>query len=152
MKFYDLDKKMRVFETSPDLCVLPGMFMVAHLDGRSFTRLTKEVCQFEAPFVGQLFGRLPDVLYWTVGGSLALATAACSFRATVKPQTTKEHVQSSTQRLKGPAARYTIATVSSVFHFVGVLYLVGYAPVGFPALQQINRWMFFAVAFAGESR
>jgi hypothetical protein len=98
------------------------------------------------PFVGQLLGRLPDVLYWTVGGSLALVTAACSFRATVKPQTTKEHVQSSTQRLKGPAARYTIATVSSVFHFVGVLYLVGYAPVGFPALQQINRWMFFAVA------
>ena len=50
MKFDDLDKKMRVFETSADLCVLPGMFMVARLDGRSFTRLTKEVCQFEAPF------------------------------------------------------------------------------------------------------
>ena len=50
MKFDDLDKKMRVFETSADLCVLPGMFMVARLDGRSFTRLTKEVYQFEAPF------------------------------------------------------------------------------------------------------
>lgn len=50
MKFDDLDKKMRVFETSTDLCVLPGMFMVARLDGRSFTRLTKEVAQFEAPF------------------------------------------------------------------------------------------------------
>jgi tRNA(His) 5'-end guanylyltransferase len=50
MKFDDLDKKMRVFETAADLCVLPGMFMVARLDGRSFTRLTKEVCQFEAPF------------------------------------------------------------------------------------------------------
>ena len=50
MKFDDLDKKMRVFETSSDLCVLPSMFMVARLDGRSFTRLTKEVCQFEAPF------------------------------------------------------------------------------------------------------
>lgn len=50
MKFDDLDKKMRVFETAADLCVLPNMYMVARLDGRSFTRLTKEVCQFEAPF------------------------------------------------------------------------------------------------------
>jgi len=50
MKFDDLDAKMRVYETSHDHCVLPGMFMVARLDGRSFTRLTKEVHQFEAPF------------------------------------------------------------------------------------------------------
>lgn len=50
MKFDDLDQKMRVFETAADYCVLPDMFMVARLDGRSFTRLTKEVCQFEAPF------------------------------------------------------------------------------------------------------
>jgi tRNA(His) 5'-end guanylyltransferase len=26
------------------------MYLVARLDGRSFTRLTKEICQFEAPF------------------------------------------------------------------------------------------------------
>ena len=50
MKFDELDEKMRVFETAHDLCVLPGMYMVARLDGRSFTRLTKEVHQFEAPF------------------------------------------------------------------------------------------------------
>jgi tRNA(His) guanylyltransferase len=50
MKFDDLDQKMRVFETAHDLCVLPGLYMVARLDGRSFTRLTKEVHQFEAPF------------------------------------------------------------------------------------------------------
>ena len=50
MKFDDLDKKMRGFETSADLCVLPSMYMVARLDGRSFTRLTKEACQFEVPF------------------------------------------------------------------------------------------------------
>jgi len=50
MKFDDLDKKMRVFETSADLCVLPGMYMVARLDGRSFTRLTKDGCDFEVPF------------------------------------------------------------------------------------------------------
>ena len=50
MKFDDLDQTMRVYETAADYCVLPGMFMVARLDGRSFTRLTKEVCQFETPF------------------------------------------------------------------------------------------------------
>lgn len=50
MKFDELDSKMRVFETAHDYCVLPEMFMVARLDGRSFTRLTKEVHQFEAPF------------------------------------------------------------------------------------------------------
>lgn len=50
MKFSELDEKMRVFETAADYCVLPGIYMVARLDGRSFTRLTKEVCQFAAPF------------------------------------------------------------------------------------------------------
>lgn len=50
MKFDELDHKMRVFETAHDLCVLPGLYMVARLDGRRFTRLTKEVHQFEAPF------------------------------------------------------------------------------------------------------
>ena len=50
MKFDDLDQKMRVFETGCDFCVLPGLYMVARLDGRGFTRLTKEVHQFEAPF------------------------------------------------------------------------------------------------------
>ncbi len=50
MKFDDLDSKMRVYETAGDVCVLPGMYMVARIDGRSFTRLTKEVHQFESPF------------------------------------------------------------------------------------------------------
>lgn len=50
MKFDELDAKMRVFETASDSCVLPGIHMVARLDGRSFTRLTKDVCRFEAPF------------------------------------------------------------------------------------------------------
>lgn len=50
MKFDDLDAKMRVFETGHDRCVLPGVHIVARLDGRSFTRLTKEVHEFEAPF------------------------------------------------------------------------------------------------------
>lgn len=50
MTFDELDETMRAFETAADYCVLPGIFMVARLDGRSFTRLTKEVCKFEAPF------------------------------------------------------------------------------------------------------
>ncbi len=50
MKFDDLNAKMRVYETAQDRCVLPEMYMVARIDGRGFTRLTKEVHQFEAPF------------------------------------------------------------------------------------------------------
>lgn len=50
MKFDDLDTKMRVFETADDYCVLPEMYMVARLDGKSFTKLTKTVHNFEAPF------------------------------------------------------------------------------------------------------
>lgn len=50
MKFDELDKKMRVFETSHDHCVLPGLYIVARIDGRCFTRLTKEVRKFEAPY------------------------------------------------------------------------------------------------------
>lgn len=50
MKFEELDTKLRTFETAHDLCVLPEIFMVARIDGRNFTRLTKEIHKFEAPF------------------------------------------------------------------------------------------------------
>jgi tRNA(His) 5'-end guanylyltransferase len=50
MTFDELDKKMRVYETSRDVRVLPEVYMVARIDGRSFTRLTKDVHAFEAPF------------------------------------------------------------------------------------------------------
>src|SRR5947199_553833 len=50
MQVDELDGRMRVYETAHALCVLPGLHMVARLDGRNFTRLTKEVHQFEAPF------------------------------------------------------------------------------------------------------
>ncbi len=50
MKFDYLDRKMRVFETSQDYCVLPKIFMVSRLDGRSFTRLIKEKHHFKSPF------------------------------------------------------------------------------------------------------
>jgi tRNA(His) guanylyltransferase len=50
MKFEELDNRLRIYETANDLCVLPNMFMVARMDGRNFTRLTKETQRFEAPF------------------------------------------------------------------------------------------------------
>lgn len=50
MKFDELDRKMRIFESASDHCILPELYMVARLDGRSFTRLTKEICNFEKPF------------------------------------------------------------------------------------------------------
>lgn len=50
MKFEELDTRLRVFETAHDLCVLPGLFMVARIDGRNFTRLTKETLSLKAPF------------------------------------------------------------------------------------------------------
>ena len=49
-KFDEFDKVMRVYEESLDQFMLPDLFIAARLDGRSFTRLTKEVCQFDAPF------------------------------------------------------------------------------------------------------
>ena len=50
MRFDDFDKEMRIYEKSLEQYILPDMYIVARLDGRSFTRLTKEICKFEAPF------------------------------------------------------------------------------------------------------
>ncbi len=50
MKFDELDSKMRVFETAHDHAVIPDVFMVARIDGRSFTRLARELQDFEAPY------------------------------------------------------------------------------------------------------
>ncbi|HZN32658.1 MAG TPA: tRNA(His) guanylyltransferase Thg1 family protein [Pirellulaceae bacterium] len=50
MKFDELDARLRVFETAADQWVLPRLFLVARLDGRGFTRLTKETHAFAAPF------------------------------------------------------------------------------------------------------
>lgn len=62
MKFDDLDKKMRVYESAHDLCVLPGLFMVARIDGRCFTQLTKERHRFAAPYDA----RFRDIMVETV--------------------------------------------------------------------------------------
>ena len=50
MNFDDLDAQMRKYEQSLDQVLLPELYLVARLDGNRFTRLTKEICKFEAPF------------------------------------------------------------------------------------------------------
>jgi len=67
MKFDDIDRKMRVFETADDHCVLPGMFIVARLDGRNFTRLTKEICHFEAPYDSKFRDAMTDTTVHLMG-------------------------------------------------------------------------------------
>lgn len=71
MKFDDLDAKMRVFETEGDRHVPAGMFIVARVDGRGFTRLTKEVMRFEAPF---------DVRFRDAMAATARHLMDCGFR------------------------------------------------------------------------
>ncbi len=50
MNFDILDKKMRKYERSLDISILPELYLAARIDGRSFTRLTKELCPMETPF------------------------------------------------------------------------------------------------------
>lgn len=50
MKFDDLESRMRVFETAHDHCVIPGVHIAVRLDGRNFTRQTKEIWRMQAPF------------------------------------------------------------------------------------------------------
>ena len=50
MKFEALDRRMRVYETAHDHRVLPGIHLVARIDGRSFSQLTRVENGFEAPY------------------------------------------------------------------------------------------------------
>ena len=50
MHFNELDAIMRVYEEAHDYAVLPNIYMVARLDGRNFTRLTKDTHRFAVPF------------------------------------------------------------------------------------------------------
>ncbi len=49
MTFTELDRKMRVFETVSDSCVLPGIYRVARIDGRNFTRQSKRCTSSKPP-------------------------------------------------------------------------------------------------------
>lgn len=50
MKFDDFDEKMRKFEQSIDQTIPQDSYMVARLDGRGFTKLTKERLDLKRPF------------------------------------------------------------------------------------------------------
>lgn len=71
MTFDEFDKWMRTYEQSLDQVILPEIYLVARLDGRGFTRLTKEVCKFEAPF---------DVRFKELMVHTAQALMDCGFR------------------------------------------------------------------------
>lgn len=50
MRFDELDSNLRQYEVANDRTIPPGFFVVARLDGRGFTRLTKETLDLEAPY------------------------------------------------------------------------------------------------------
>lgn len=50
MRFEELDEGLRIYEQANDRRIPPGFHIVARLDGRGFTRLTKEVMDYEAPY------------------------------------------------------------------------------------------------------
>lgn len=71
MNFDELDAKMRVYEQALDQVIPPDVYLVARIDGRSFTRLTKELCQFEAPF---------DIRFRDMMIATVKALMTCGFR------------------------------------------------------------------------
>lgn len=62
MKFDELDSKMRIYEESIDQALFPEMYLAARLDGNRFTRLTKEICRFEAPFDSRFRDMMTDTV------------------------------------------------------------------------------------------
>lgn len=50
MRFDELDQKLRHFETVHDTFVIPNVYIVIRLDGRSFTKKVNEVWQLKRPF------------------------------------------------------------------------------------------------------
>jgi len=72
MTFNEFDRRMRLFETSSDQFALPGIHLVARLDGRGFTHLIRKVHRFQAPFDV----RFRDLMVSTVEHLMA----RCGFR------------------------------------------------------------------------
>lgn len=50
MKFDDLEARLRIHETGHDAIVLPRTYVVARIDGRGFTQLTRKKHRFDAPY------------------------------------------------------------------------------------------------------
>ena len=99
MRFDDLDKIMRTYEESLDQYIEPEKFIIARLDGRSFTKLTKETCDFKRPYdekfrdimVGTVMHLMKDCGFNIVRGftesdeiSLLLASDSTQFNRKVR--------------------------------------------------------------------
>ncbi len=62
MNFDDFDAQMRRFETSRDTFLTPDVFVVARLDGRNFTRPTKEQLPLTEPFDDKFHGWMTETV------------------------------------------------------------------------------------------
>lgn len=62
MRFEELDTRLRAFETNDDHCVLPDLHIVVQLDGRGFTRQTREVWKLDAPFDSRFRDHMLDTV------------------------------------------------------------------------------------------
>lgn len=62
MKFDILDARMRQWETTHDWRVPPGMFIIARVDGRGFTRLTAQHFKHTEPFSDEFHGHMTATL------------------------------------------------------------------------------------------
>lgn len=69
MKFETLDRRMRVYETAHDHCVLPGMHMVARIDGRSFSQLTRVTLGLVEPYDLRLRDCMTTTLHHLASGT-----------------------------------------------------------------------------------
>ena len=69
MDFSDLDQKMRTYEEAHDHCVLPGLWMIVRVDGRSFTKLTRSDMELGAPFDADFRDWMRDAAMWTIANS-----------------------------------------------------------------------------------
>jgi tRNA(His) guanylyltransferase len=67
MRFEELDVRLRAFETNDDRCVLPDLHIVVRLDGRGFTRQTREVWCLDAPFDARFRDHMLDTVAHLMG-------------------------------------------------------------------------------------
>lgn len=62
MRFSELDEKMRIYETAHDVKVMPGLYMIARLDGRGFHKLTEEM-NSKRPFCSDFSKYMVETMY-----------------------------------------------------------------------------------------
>ncbi|MBR6162826.1 guanylyltransferase [bacterium] len=75
MKFDDFDEKMRKFEQSIDQTVPQDCYMVARLDGKGFTKLTKEKLSLKRPFDETFRDAIIQTIYYLMDSDFDIAYA-----------------------------------------------------------------------------